>query len=52
MKGQIYLLKAELEVDVSSLKRVEKDLDELMAEINSNEAMQGMQRVQELKKEL
>ena len=46
------LLKAELEVDVSSLKRVEKDLDELMAEINTGEAMEGMQRVQELKKEM
>jgi len=46
------LLRSELELDVSSLKRVEKDLDELMAEIGNTEAMQGMQRVQELKKEL
>lgn len=35
---------------MSSLKRKEKDLDELMAELNQAEAMKGMGRLEELKK--
>lgn len=44
------LVKGHPEVDVSSLKRKEKDLDELMAELNQAEAMKGMGRLEELKK--
>ena len=47
-----HLLKGHPEIDVSTLKRKEKDIDELMAELNTSEALQGMGRVQELKKEM
>ena len=46
------LLKGHPEMDVSGLKRKEKDLDELMAEINSSEAMRGMALAEEVKKKL
>jgi hypothetical protein len=46
------LLKGHLEIDVSGLKRKEKDLDELMAELNTAEAMRGMALAEKVKKEL
>lgn len=46
------LIKGHPEIDISTLKRKEKDLEELMAELNSADAMQGMGRMQQMKKEM
>ena len=45
------LVKGHPEVDISGLKRKEKDIDELMAELNQSEAMKGMGRLEEMKKQ-
>lgn len=47
-----HLIKGHPEIDISTLKRKEKDIDELMAELNTSEALQGMGRMQDLKKEM
>ena len=46
------LIKNGPEIDASLLKRKEKDLEELMSELNASAGMEGMSRLQELKKSM